>query len=96
MSSFKKTTFKLSFRAITSIKNILFVNSFFSEIDSILKTRNSLSIKTKERLFDVKNKRSRQKSDDQLIRRLKFCFEHIEKKNLQTRRNDKTKIVEIE
>ena len=85
MLSFKKAIFKLNFRTITSIKNISLVNSFFSKIDSIMKTKNSLLIKTKKRSFDVKNKRLKQEFDDQSTRRLKYRFKHIVKKNLQTR-----------
>ena len=78
MSSFRETIFELSFRAIISIKDLSFVDSFFLEIDFIMRIRKFQSIKAKRRLFDVKNKRSRQKFDDQSIRRLKFRFEHIE------------------
>ena len=91
MSSFQKAIFKLNFRATISIEDISFVNSFFSKIDFIMKTKKSLSIKAKKQSFDVKNKRSRQKFDDQSIRRLRFRFKRIEKKNLQTRRNNKNK-----
>ena len=56
-----------------------------------MKTKEFLSIKAKRRSLDVKNKRSKQKSDDQSIRRLKSRFEHIKKKNLQTRRNNKNR-----
>ena len=84
----KKTTSELISRAITSIEDFQSVTSSSSKIDSILKTRNPLSIKAKRRSFDVKNKRSRSDFDDQSIRRLKSRFEHFEK-NLKTRRNDR-------
>ena len=89
MLRFKEATSELSSRVITSIEDFQSANSFFSKIDSILKTKDSLSIKAKRRSLDVKNKRSRTEFDDQSIRRLRSRFEHIEKKNLKTRRNDR-------
>ena len=90
MFRFKKTTFKLISRTIISIENFQSVISFFSKIDFILKTKDSLLVKAKKRLFDVNNKRSKSKFDGQSIKRLKSCFEHIEK-NPKTRRNNKKK-----
>ena len=64
MSLFKKAIFELNFRTIISIEIISLVNSFFSKIEFIIKTQKNLSIKTKKQLFDVKNKRLKQKFDD--------------------------------
>ena len=88
MPRIRKTISELISRAITSIEDFQSVTSFSSKIDSILKTRDSLSIKAKKRSFDVKNKRSRSDFDDQSTRRLKSRFKHFEK-NLKTRRNDR-------
>ena len=77
-------------REISSIENDQ-LNDSFSDVDFFMKTKNFLSIKSKERSSKVKNKRSKKKNDfERLIRRLRFRFEHIEK-NIQTRRNEKNK-----
>ena len=88
MLRFRETIFELVSRAIILIKDFQSVISFFSKMDLILKTKDSLSIKAKRRSFDVKNKRSKLESNDQSIKRLKFRFEHIEK-NLKTRRDNR-------
>ena len=77
-----------NFREMFSIEKDQF-NDSSSDVDSIMKAKDSLSIKSKERSSRVKNKRFKKKNDfERSIRRLKFRFEHIEK-NMQTRRNER-------
>ena len=88
ISSSNSESRDFNFREMSSIEKDQ-LNDPSSDVDSIMKARNSLSIKSKERSSRVKNKRSKKKNDfERSIRRLRSRFEHIEK-NMQARRDER-------